>query len=96
MLALEYLIKGNPSDIFNLGSGEGFSVLEMIEAARKVTGHEIPAKICERRAGDPARLIASAEKARKTLKWEPKFDKVEDIIASAWNWHKNNPMGFNK
>ena len=68
----------------------------MIDAARKVTGHEIPAKICERRAGDPARLIASAEKARNILKWKPEFTNVEGIIASAWNWHENNPKGFNK
>ncbi|NLZ34392.1 MAG: UDP-glucose 4-epimerase GalE [Clostridiales bacterium] len=96
ILAVEYLRAGNSSDIFNLGNGNGFSVKEMIEAARRVTGHEIPAKVCERRAGDPARLIASAEKAKKILKWEPKFTNVEDIIASAWNWHKNNPNGFSK
>ena len=96
ILAIDYLRKEDKSNIFNLGNGNGFSVKEMIEAARKVTGHEIPAKICERRAGDPARLIASAEKARKTLHWEPKYTNVEDIIASAWKWHKNNPTGFNK
>ena len=94
--AIEYLRKEDKSNIFNLGNGSGFSVKEMIIAARKVTGHEIPAKICERRAGDPARLIASAEKAREILMWEPEFTNVEDIIASAWNWHKNNPKGFNK
>ena len=96
ILAVEHLRGGNSSNIFNLGNGSGFSVKEMIEAARRVTGHEIPAKICERRAGDPARLIASAEKARNTLKWSPKYTNVEDIIASAWNWHKNNPTGFDK
>jgi UDP-glucose 4-epimerase len=96
ILAVDYLRKENDSDIFNLGNGSGFSVKEMIEAARKVTGHEIPAKICERRSGDPARLIASAEKARNTLNWKPNYTNVEDIIASAWNWHKNNPTGFNK
>ena len=97
ILAVDYLRSEEAtSNIFNLGNGSGFSVKEMIEAARRVTGHEIPAKVCERRAGDPARLIASSEKARKTLKWEPKFTNVEDIIAAAWNWHKNNPNGFNK
>jgi len=96
ILAVEYLRAGNSSDVFNLGNGNGFSVKEMIEAARRVTGHEIPAKVCERRAGDPARLIASAEKAKKILKWEPKFTNLEDIIASAWNWHKNNSNGFEK
>lgn len=94
--AVEYLRGGNSSDIFNLGNGNGFSVKEMIDAARKVTGHEIPAKICERRAGDPARLIASAEKARAVLNWKPEYTNVEDIISAAWNWHKNNPNGFSK
>lgn len=96
ILAIEYLRKGNESNIFNLGNGNGFSVKEMIDAARKVTNHEIPAKICERRAGDPARLIASSDKAKAILNWIPEYTNVEDIIASAWKWHKNNPNGFNK
>lgn len=96
ILAVEYLREGKDSDVFNLGNGSGFSVKEMIESARRVTGHEIPAKICERRAGDPARLIASSKKAKEILNWEPKFTNVEEIIASAWKWHKNNPNGFSK
>ena len=68
----------------------------MIEAARKVTEHEIPAKVCERRAGDPAKLVASSEKARRELGWNPKYENVEDMISSAWNWHKNHPNGFEK
>ena len=94
--AVEYLRGGNESNIFNLGNGNGFSVKEMIDAARKVTGHEIPAKICERRAGDPAKLIASSLKAKNILNWEPKYMDVEEVIASAWNFHKNNPNGFRK
>lgn len=94
--AVHYLRGGNESNIFNLGNGNGFSVKEMIDAARKVTGHEIPAKMCERRAGDPAKLIASSEKAKNILNWEPKYTNVEEVIASAWNFHKNNPNGFGK
>lgn len=89
VLALEYLFKGNPSDNFNLGSGEGFSVLEMIEAARRVTSHPIPAQISERRAGDPAVLIASSAKARKVLGWNPIRENIEIMIRDAWCWEQN-------
>lgn len=94
ILAVEKLRKDNESSIYNLGNGEGFSVKEMIEAARKATGHPIPARISERRPGDPAKLIASAERAKKELGWKPRFTGVEDIIESAWKWHQNKPMGF--
>lgn len=94
ILALEYLEKGGESDIFNLGNGVGFSVREVIETARKVTGHPIPAKETARRAGDPAQLIASSEKAKTVLGWKPCHDSLEEIISSAWNWHKNHPDGF--
>lgn len=93
-LALEYLRRTHRSDIFNLGSGKGFSVLEVIETARKVTGHPIPAKIYPRRAGDPAVLVASAEKAQQKLKWQPRYRQLEEIIATAWKWHKEHPNGF--
>lgn len=96
ILAVHKLREGSGSNIYNLGSGNGFTVKEMIEAARKVTEHEIPAKICERRAGDPAKLVASSEKARRELGWNPKYENVEDMISSAWNWHKNHPNGFEK
>lgn len=96
ILALRYLISGGESDIFNLGSSTGYSVFEMIEAARKVTGHPIPLEEGPRRSGDPALLIASSEKAKKVLGWEPKFTNIEDIIASAWKWHKNHPNGYQK
>lgn len=92
--ALDYLQKGGSSDVFNLGSNEGFSVKEMIETARQVTGRDIPEQRGERRPGDPARLIASSEKAKKVLGWEPKRTDVENIIRDAWNWHRKNPQGY--
>lgn len=96
ILAVKYLNEGKESNIFNLGNGIGFSVKEVIEIARKVTGHPIPAIISPRRAGDPAKLVASSEKARKILGWNPEHAELEEIIASAWNWHKNHPKGFQK
>ena len=96
ILAVHKLREGSESKIYNLGSGNGFTDKEMIEAARKVTEHEIPAKVCERRSGDPAKLVASSEKARRELGWNPKYENVEDMISSAWNWHKNHPNGFEK
>ena len=94
ILALNYLREGGESNIFNLGNGQGFSVKEMILAAEKVTEQKIKTEIGARRAGDPAQLIASSDKAKKVLKWEPKFADVEKIIATAWNWHKNHPNGY--
>ncbi len=94
--AVKYLMGGNDSGIFNLGNGVGFTVKEVIETARKVTGHEIPAVVEARRSGDPTTLIASSERAKTILGWKPKHDSLEEIISSAWVWHKNNPKGFNK
>jgi UDP-glucose 4-epimerase len=96
ILAVDYLVKGNESSIFNLGNGIGFTVQEVIEAARKVTGDPIKAEIVPRRAGDPANLIASSEKARTVLGWKPEHAELEEIIASAWTWHKNHPNGYEK
>ncbi len=96
ILAMNYLMAGGESNIFNLGNGVGFTVKEVIDAARKVTGHPIPAKITPRRAGDPAQLIASSEKAKTILGWHPEHADLEEIIATAWNWHKNHPHGFAK
>lgn len=96
MRALEYLRAGKSSDIFNLGNGTGFSVKEMITAAKAATQQEIQVVVGERRAGDPAQLIASSEKAKKILGWEPTYVKVEEIIKTAWTWHKNHPNGFLK
>ena len=96
ILAVDYLRKGNSSDIFNLGNGVGFTVKEVIETARKVTGHPVPAVISQRRAGDPAQLIASSEKAKAVVGWKPQHADIEEIIATAWKWHKNHPDGFSK
>ena len=96
ILAVQYLNNGGESDIFNLGNGVGYSVREVIETARKVTGHPIPATETSRRAGDPARLVASSEKAKKILVWKPVHDSLEEIISSAWNWHKNHPNGYDE
>lgn len=96
ILAVQYLNNGGESDIFNLGNGIGYSVREVIETARKVTGHPIPITETPRRAGDPARLVASSDKAKTILVWKPVHDSLEEIIASAWNWHKNHPNGYDK
>jgi UDP-glucose 4-epimerase len=92
--AVEYLQKGNESNIFNLGNGVGFSVKEMIDCAKEATNEDIKVVIGERRAGDPAKLIASNEKAKKILGWEPKYTDVKDVISTAWGWHKNHPDGY--
>lgn len=94
ILAMEYLKNGGESDIFNLGNGIGFSVKEVIEISRKVTEHQIPIKICPRREGDPARLIASSDKAKKILNWNPQYDSLEKIVSSAWKWHRSHPDGY--
>lgn len=96
VLALDYLMRGGESDVFNLGNGVGFTVKEVIDVARKVTGHDIPAEVCPRRAGDPAQLVASSEKAKTVLGWKPQYADLETIVASAWNWHKSHPHGFEK
>jgi len=89
ILALEYLQNGGKSDFFNLGNGNGFSVKEVIETARKVTGKNIKAAEADRRPGDPPILVGSSDKAKRTLNWNPKYDKLSKIIETAWNWHKN-------
>lgn len=94
LLALKRLEKGGESAVYNLGNGKGFSVKEVIEVARKVTGREIKSEIAERRAGDPAVLIASSDKAKKELGWKPQYDSLETIIDTAWNWHKTHPKGY--
>ena len=96
ILAVKYLYNGGKSDIFNLGNGVDYSVREVIETARKVTGRPIPVTETSRRAGDPARLVASSEKAKRILGWKPVHNCLEEIIASAWNWHKKHPNGYDK
>lgn len=94
ILAMKYLRDGNDSNIFNLGNGVGFTVKEVVETARKVTEHPIPAKEEPRRAGDPSMLIASSAKAREVLGWNPQYADLETIIDTAWNWHKSHPNGY--
>mgnify|MGYP001347246015 CR=1 FL=1 len=94
LLALDYLRDGGKSDIFNLGSNHGFSVKEIIEMAKRVTGKDIPAKVGDRRPGDPSVLIASSEKAKRILGWKPERTHIETIILDAWNWHSKHPDGF--
>jgi UDP-glucose 4-epimerase len=95
LLALDGL-KERDRLIYNLGSGNGYSVREVIETARQVTGHLIPAKELPRRPGDSARLVASSEKIRRDLGWKPKHDNLHDMIGSAWDWHKPHPNGYEK
>ena len=94
LLALEKLQDGMLSNVFNLGNGEGFSVSEVIDKARKVTGSPISAKAASPRDGDPAILIASSEKARRELGWKPQHADLETIISTAWKWHKQHPRGY--
>jgi UDP-glucose 4-epimerase len=94
LLALDRLRQGGESDIFNLGNGLGYSVKQVIDVARQVTGQDIPAKFEPRRAGDPVTLVASSERARQELGWKPSRHRLEDIIASAWQWHSRNPKGY--
>jgi UDP-glucose 4-epimerase len=82
--------------VFNLGTGRGYSVKEVVEAARRVTGHPLPAEVVLRRPGDPACLIAAADKARTVLKWQPRFTELEPIIESAWAWHRAHPAGYQR
>jgi len=91
MLALDAPKSGH----YNLGTGNGLSVKEIVEAAREVTGHPIPAEIAPRRAGDPDRLIACSDLAREALGWKPQFENAHDIISSAWKWIQKNPSGYN-
>ena len=91
--ALDYLERGGESLICNLGNGKGFSVREMIDCARRITGHPIPVRLAQRRPGDPARLVASADLAARVLGWQPTRD-IEQIVASAWEWHKGHPHGY--
>ncbi len=92
--ALEYLDAGGETDAFNVGTGNGFSVREVVDAARRITGHPIPALVDPRRPGDPAELVAESTKIREKLGWEPRFTAAEEIIRTAWEWHRNHPDGY--
>ena len=92
ILALRALDRG--SRTYNLGNGQGFTVKEVIQTAREITGQPIPAEVVARRPGDPAVLIASSEKIRRELGWQPQYPHLRDIIQSAWNWHRSHPNGY--
>lgn len=94
LLAMEDLFNSGNGGIYNLGNGEGYSVKQVIETARKVTGKEIQSKIGSRRQGDPSRLIGSGDKARNILGWRPQHTELESIIETAWRWHKEHPTGY--
>lgn len=95
ILAMKYLEEGNESAAFNLGSSTGFSVKEILEEAKKVTGMDIPTVISPRRGGDPDILVADSSNARKVLGWKPQYENVHDIIQTAWTWHQKHPNGYN-
>lgn len=88
ILALKYLLSGGKTDVFNLGNGSGFSVKQVIETAREITGKEIKAEECDRRPGDPPALVGSGKKAREVFGWKPQYSDLRDIIAHAWQWHQ--------
>ena len=92
--ALGYLRRGGASERMNLGNGTGYSVLQVIEAARRISGQPIPVVLGPRRAGDPSKLIARADRARDLLGWRPQYPEIETIIASAWRWHRDHPHGY--
>ena len=94
LLALNYLHQGGDSEIFNLGSGQGFSVKEMIDTAKEVTKKEIVVEMGKRRFGDPSTLIASSAKAKEVLGWNPLRTYVQQILTDAWNWHVSHPNGY--
>jgi UDP-glucose 4-epimerase len=95
-LALEHLRRGGASDFINLGNGHGYSVLEVVEAARRVTGRPVEARTEPARPGDPSRLVADASKARDVLGWRTQYPDIETIIRTAWEWHESHPEGYRK
>jgi UDP-glucose 4-epimerase len=94
VLALDWLAGGGESQIFNLGNGEGFSVKQVVDAARHVTGRDIKAGIGPRRPGDPAVLVASSDEIKRKLNWKPNYPTLEEIIRTAWEWHQRHPNGY--
>jgi UDP-glucose 4-epimerase len=96
VLALNFLEKNNASDKFNLGNEHGTSVREIIDLCKKITSSDFKVIIEPRRAGDPAKIFASSQKAQKILGWKPQFPEMQQIIETAWNWHKKHPNGFEK
>jgi len=95
-LALERILNGGAGGAFNLGNGNGYSVREVIDTARRVTGAAIPARVVERRPGDPSALVGSCRKARQELGWQPRYPSLADIIETAWRWHRRHPRGYDE
>jgi len=95
LLALDHLRAGKESQFINLGNGNGYSVKEVIDTAKRVTGRDIPVENAPRRAGDPPQLVGDSKKAREVLGWKPQFPELEKIIESAWKWHLSHPDGYN-
>jgi UDP-glucose 4-epimerase len=93
LLAVEALASGRESAVYNLGNGEGYSVKEVIKTVKEITGKDFEVEVSDRRAGDPAVLIASSEKIQKELDWQPEFPELEKIISTAWQWHKSGGFG---
>ena len=93
LLALEALLAGGGNSTYNLGNSSGYSVRQIIDTARAITGHAIPAEVAARRAGDPAILIADSSRIRADLGWQPRYENIEDIIRSAWDWHQQEAKG---
>ena len=94
--AISHLRDDGSSQFINLGNGSGYSVLQVIEAARRITGQEIAVKMEPRRAGDASRLIADAQKARRVLAWQPRYPQLETIVETAWQWHQSHPNGYDE
>ncbi|WP_303868121.1 UDP-glucose 4-epimerase GalE [Acetobacterium wieringae] len=94
ILGMEKLLVGGGSDVYNLGDGKGFSVKEVIARTRAITGKDFVVEIADRRAGDPAELIASSQKAQQELGWKPVHSDLDTIIKTAWKWHQNHPQGY--
>ena len=94
LLALEALLAGAPSNIYNLGNGQGYSNREVIETARRITNKPINVSEAPRRPGDPAILVAASDRIKDELGWKPKYPKLDEIISTAWNWHRHHPNGF--
>ena len=94
LLALNRLLSGKGGGKYNLGNGQGYSVKEVIDITRKITGKPIKGRVVDRRDGDPAVLVGSSEKARRELGWTPKFPSLESIVETAWHWHQNHPNGY--
>ena len=96
LLALEQLLNGKGSGTYNLGNGQGYSVREVIDIARRITGKPIKDRVVDRRDGDPAVLVGSSERAKIELGWKPRFPDLESIVETAWHWHQKHPNGYDK